>query len=1057
MSAKKEVALANLQLLGLPLRHSGMAQAGTRKPVDFSATDRPTGSDALTSAMPWRSRWPLLPLLLLALHLDFVHFAWQRGWRGWHTARPARPQARDPNPNQTAKVWSKLEMLEAAPRLADARVASDKLFRNLSNGNETLPCTQALEFTQTLWQGVLPLLSERNADLLNDAAALLIVLDSDKDGRITLDEFIEYAATLVQLKEPQVPPLSRWWGNISDPEWSWMWNETLCVSRRMLGHVLREYWDSIDMLSEDIRYSLRLLRRVSQGEVLDSMERSLLRRAASDAVTLVPATMICAQDLPVLQVGLFMLIKSAAPKLLPSSFSPSRLQLLRAWRQVRQHPDFKDWTLYGGSSEELDAAVLAIFKNPKPASIRKLFEELDQAGAGSIKQSAVLSIVQSIWSGQLNLPKQSMEDFRMDASALMVVVDRRSGSLTLGEFTEYIQTLVEVANAYNQRDQRDPVEVVRAIPGDVSDSMFTLLRDLRYAVHVVKKRLKGKLSKMERAMFRRTTKDVASSLPYFAVVLSHFSPVLKILACILLCKSATHPSAFTKPRRRFARAWAAIAVRQRARAVEGWKCQASGERMEEIILGQDRNQREQLMSRLFQELDDGSGTLTYGQVFAVAQPILKLSRNDGILDALGLIIQIASDTDGAVTQTEFVDFLETLLVDVGKVKIVKDEAIKTEATSWFGSKFQLVKRVAQKEVRELVDSVSMIGQDIAYSAGLVRSPAHFAEIERSWLRRTLKDIVLFLPVGAIIVAPLTPVGTAIVIAIFKRAVPALVPSSFRRHRLELMHLGKTPVEHIPCRASLRSKDGSPKNGIVSQLTRVLVGLYEEPERPANAIDYIKKYLGAPTGVDVEELRADNDELRRQNAELEAKVASLTQQLKELQTEQEEQVRPGRVLDLVRQFEVSEKELVASKFEAEMARLRQAALVSHWRSPFELGSRTAQSRKVPRPEDREARGASRDVDTLSTCSTEDEAQAYGEAFALRLKEFARQGEPEDAALAEFASPGLPAAFEERVCTRAYFLYLDGCKDDRRNYFQALRTELQLISQHPNPALESSHVQ
>ena len=29
-----------------------------------------------------------------------------------------------------------------------------------------------------------------------------------------------------------------------------------------------------------------------------------------------------------------------------------------------------------------------------------------------------------------------------------------------------------------------------------------------------------------------------------------------------------------------------------------------------------------------------------------------------------------------------------------------------------------------------------------------------------------------------------------------------------------------------------------------------------------------------------------------------------------------QVRPGRVLDLVRQFEVSEKELVASKFEAE---------------------------------------------------------------------------------------------------------------------------------------------
>ena len=32
-----------------------------------------------------------------------------------------------------------------------------------------------------------------------------------------------------------------------------------------------------------------------------------------------------------------------------------------------------------------------------------------------------------------------------------------------------------------------------------------------------------------------------------------------------------------------------------------------------------------------------------------------------------------------------------------------------------------------------------------------------------------------------------------------------------------------------------------------------VGLYEEPERPGNAIDYIKKFLGAPTGVDVEEV------------------------------------------------------------------------------------------------------------------------------------------------------------------------------------------------------------
>ena len=42
---------------------------------------------------------------------------------------------------------------------------------------------------------------------------------------------------------------------------------------------------------------------------------------------------------------------------------------------------------------------------------------------------------------------------------------------------------------------------------------------------------------------------------------------------------------------------------------------------------------------------------------------------------------------------------------------------------------------------------------------------------------------------------------------------------------------------------------------------VLVGLYEEPERPHNAVDYIKRYMGAPTGVDVEAIRTENEELK----------------------------------------------------------------------------------------------------------------------------------------------------------------------------------------------------
>lgn len=41
-------------------------------------------------------------------------------------------------------------------------------------------------------------------------------------------------------------------------------------------------------------------------------------------------------------------------------------------------------------------------------------------------------------------------------------------------------------------------------------------------------------------------------------------------------------------------------------------------------------------------------------------------------------------------------------------------------------------------------------------------------------------------------------------------------------------------------------------------TPVLVGLYEEPERPGNAVDYIKRYMGAPVNVDVEGLRVSGN-------------------------------------------------------------------------------------------------------------------------------------------------------------------------------------------------------
>jgi len=58
------------------------------------------------------------------------------------------------------------------------------------------------------------------------------------------------------------------------------------------------------------------------------------------------------------------------------------------------------------------------------------------------------------------------------------------------------------------------------------------------------------------------------------------------------------------------------------------------------------------------------------------------------------------------------------------------------------------------------------------------------------------------------------------------------------------------------------------------LILVLVGLYEEPERPPNAVDYIKRYMGAPTGVDVEALRTENEQLKLEKVQLENTIKDL---------------------------------------------------------------------------------------------------------------------------------------------------------------------------------------
>ena len=63
-----------------------------------------------------------------------------------------------------------------------------------------------------------------------------------------------------------------------------------------------------------------------------------------------------------------------------------------------------------------------------------------------------------------------------------------------------------------------------------------------------------------------------------------------------------------------------------------------------------------------------------------------------------------------------------------------------------------------------------------------------------------------------------------------------------------------------------------KSNVIDSLTKVLVNLYEEPERPDKPMEFIKKALGGPVQADVDSLRQENESLRAEVDALKKKLA-----------------------------------------------------------------------------------------------------------------------------------------------------------------------------------------
>jgi len=76
-----------------------------------------------------------------------------------------------------------------------------------------------------------------------------------------------------------------------------------------------------------------------------------------------------------------------------------------------------------------------------------------------------------------------------------------------------------------------------------------------------------------------------------------------------------------------------------------------------------------------------------------------------------------------------------------------------------------------------------------------------------------------------------------------------------------------------------------KAGVLELLTKSLVQLYEEPEKPSDALSYLKNTVGgsADDKTVIEKLKAENEELKAKVKELEASQSSLQLKISEFES------------------------------------------------------------------------------------------------------------------------------------------------------------------------------
>ncbi|KAJ6303843.1 hypothetical protein OIU77_017680 [Salix suchowensis] len=95
----------------------------------------------------------------------------------------------------------------------------------------------------------------------------------------------------------------------------------------------------------------------------------------------------------------------------------------------------------------------------------------------------------------------------------------------------------------------------------------------------------------------------------------------------------------------------------------------------------------------------------------------------------------------------------------------------------------------KKTSKDVLQGTQLLAIDVAASMGLLKRLLigdELTEKERKTLRRTMMDLASVVPIGVLMLLPVTAVGHAAMLAAIQRYVPALIPSTYGPERLDLL-------------------------------------------------------------------------------------------------------------------------------------------------------------------------------------------------------------------------------------------------------------------------------